>query len=254
MRVILWWVVPDALLVDALGHARVHVVLTRKVKFGAVYWDRRFDYVMIIRSLLIIRDLSIGRRGCWSIPIIIWSTRMSHVSVHIQRSVAVSPLDPWLAVLLHQVRVDVNLFDSFDYRLLSCSHHLLRSALVHEWLASLKPFHKVWFLVHRVLLVMQPWNSIVLAAGVSLYHERLLAPQVSPRRVGIEVKVGQVVLLYGVVSVLESYLSWLAHGVEIHFLNLFHSLLLEFRTLHDLFADISYTLLLVGLPLLEFDL
>lgn len=98
---------------------------------------------------------------------------------------------------------------------------------------------------------MEAGDAVVLAGVVCLYHKRLLAPQVSP---SVEVKVRQVVLLYGVVSVLESYLPRLAHGVQIHFLNLLNSLLLEFRTLHDLIAGISYTIFPIGLPLLEFDL
>ena len=61
-------------------------------------------------------------------------------------------------------------------------------------------------------------------------------------------------MLYGVITVLESYGSRLAHGVQVHFLNLLDALFLKNWTLNDLFADVSYTLLLVRLPLFEFDL
>ena len=63
-----------------------------------------------------------------------------------------------------------------------------------------------------------------------------------------------VVLLYGVVSVLESYRAGLRHGVEVCFLNLFDALFLELRTGNDLLTNISYAILLIGLPLLELDL
>ena len=63
-----------------------------------------------------------------------------------------------------------------------------------------------------------------------------------------------VILLYGVVSVLESYRAGLRHGVEVCFLDLSDALFLELRTGNDLLANISHAVLLTGLPLLELDL
>ena len=254
VRVILWWIVPDSLLVYALCHAMV--VLAWKVEFWTVYRYGRFDYVMIIDALLIVRDFAISRGWCWCIPVVVRHVRSTWLaSVYIQGSVPVTTLTPQtdsrLTILLHKVRIDINLFDSFDYRLLGSSDHLLGSSLIHKRLPSLKPLHEIRFLMHRIFLLMEARYAVVLVA-LSLDHEWLLAAKVSPV---VKVKIwDMVVLLHGVVSVLESYRAWLGHGVEIHFLYLFDALFFELRTGNDLFANVSHTVLLVGLPLLELDL
>ena len=103
-------------------------------------------------------------------------------SVYVQGSVPITTLtsetDSRLTILLHKVRIDINLFDSFDYGLLCRSHHLLGSSLVHERLSALKPLHEIRLLrVQRVFLMMQPRYAVVLVS-LSLDHERLLTPQV----------------------------------------------------------------------------
>ena len=233
------------------------IILTRKVKFWSVYGYRRFDYVMVISALLIIGDFAIRRR-CGSVSVIVRHVRWSWLaSVHVQGSVAVSTLhetSSWLAVLLHQIWVNVHFLNSFHDWLLSSGYHLLRSSLVHKRLSTLKPFHKVGFLMNRVFLVMKAWYTIVLIWIFCLYDKWLLATKVGSR-VGIEVKIWHArLMLYRIVSILESYRTWLAHSIQIHFLNLLDALFLEFWTLNNLAASISYTLLLIWLPLFEFDL
>ena len=69
VRVVLWWIVPDSLLVYAFCHAMV--VLAWKVEFWTVYWYGRFDYVMIIDALLIVRDFAICRGWCRCVPVVV---------------------------------------------------------------------------------------------------------------------------------------------------------------------------------------
>ena len=138
---------------------------------------------MIIDALLIVRDFAICRGWCRGVPVVVRHVGSAWLaSVHVQGSVPVTTLtsetDSRLTILLHKVRIDINLLDSFDYRLLCGCHHLLGSSLVHERLSALKPLHEIRLLrVQRVFLVMEPRYAVVLVS-LSLDYVRLLTPQV----------------------------------------------------------------------------